>query len=355
MTKQEIQTPALLVDLDRMEANLERMAAFFRSVPAKLRPHFKNHKCPSLAARQLDAGAIGITCATLCEAECLVQYGVRSILLANEIVDPAKVRRLVELARQVDVMVCVDSEKIADDLARAGRKRQTPISVLVDVDVGLHRCGVPPGDPAVRLARAVVEKGLRFRGLMGYEGHVSRKLPGPEKEEAVAAALRPLMETKACLEREGVPVEIVSAGGTGTYSLSGCYPGVTEIQAGSYLLMDTDYRKCCTDFDLSLTMLATVLSKAGKERIIVDAGLKALSCERGIPIVKDLDGLTIRKLTAEHGIIDLQQAAAPVQVGDKIEIWVHYSDATVNLHERIYGIRNGRLEEVFQVAGRGHW
>ncbi len=351
MTKQEIETPALLVDLDRMEANLARMAAFFRTVPAKLRPHFKNLKCPALAARQLDAGAIGITCATLHEAECLVEHGVRSVLLANEIVDPAKIRRFVELARQADVIVCVDNEKVADDLARAGRNRQTTVSVLVDVDVGLHRCGAQPGDPAVRLARAVAEKGLRFRGLMGYEGHLSRKLPGPEKEEAVAAAMRPLIETKACLEREGVPVEIVSVGGTGTYSLSGCYPGVTEIQAGSYLLMDTDYRKCCTDFDLALTMLATVISKTQGERIVVDAGLKTLSCERGIPVVKDLDGLTIRKLTAEHGIIDLQKPSAPVQVGDKIEIWVHYSDATVNLHERMYGIRNGHVEEVLQVPG----
>ncbi|MGD0498131.1 MAG: DSD1 family PLP-dependent enzyme [Bryobacteraceae bacterium] len=353
MTKQEIETPALLVNLDRMEANLERMAAFFRTTPAKLRPHFKNHKCPELAARQLDAGAIGVTCATLGEAECLVQHGVGSVLLANEIADPVKIRRFVELARQADVIVCVDNEKNVDELARAGRNRGTPVSVLVDVDVGLHRCGAPPGDPAVRLARSVVEKGLRLRGLMGYEGHLSRRLPGPEKEEAVAAAMRPLMETKARLEREGLPVEIVSGGATGTYSISGCYPGVTEIQAGSYLLMDTDYRKCCADFDLTLTMLATVISKAEGEHVVVDAGLKALSCERGVPTVKDLEGLTVRKLTAEHGIIDLHAPSAPVEVGDKIELWAPYSDATVNLNERMYGIRNGRVEEIFAVDGRG--
>ena len=190
MIKQEIETPALLVDLDRMEANLERMAAFFRTVPAKLRPHFKNHKCPELAARQMDAGAIGITCATLHEAECLVQHGIRSVLLANEIVDPAKIRRIVELARQAEVIVCVDNEKVAEDLARAGRDAQTLLSVLVDIDVGQHRCGALPGGPAVRLARSIVEKGLRFRGLMGYAGHLSHQLPGPEKQEAVAATMR---------------------------------------------------------------------------------------------------------------------------------------------------------------------
>ena len=205
----------------------------------------------------------------------------------------------------------------------------------------------------MRLARAVVEKGLRLRGLMGYEGHLSRLPPGPEKEEAVAAALRPLMETKARLEAEGFPIEIVSAGTTGTYSISGCYPGVTEIQAGSYLLMDTAYRKCCTDFDLTLTMLTTVISKTEGERIVVDAGLKALSCERGLPTVKDLEGLAVNKLTAEHGIIDLHAPAAPVEVGDKIELWVHYSDGTINLNERMYGIRDGRVEEVFALEGRG--
>ena len=350
MIKQEIETPALLVDLDRMEANLERMAAFFRTVPAKLRPHFKNHRSPELAARQLHAGAIGITCSTLHEAECLVEHGVRSVLLANEIADPAKIRRLVELARQAEVIVCVDNDKAAAELARAGRDRQTPLSVLVDVDVGLHRCGVPPGEPAVRLAHSVVEKGLRFRGLMGYAGHVSHQPPGPAKEEAVAATLRPLMETKACLEREGVPVEIVSAGATGTYSSICCYPGVTEVQAGSYLLMDTNYRQTCTDFDLALTMLATVISKTDGQRVVVDAGLKALSCERGLSILKDMDGLTANRFNAEHGILDLQDSLSPVQIGDKIEFLVRYSDATINLHERMYGIRNGQVEEVFHLC-----
>jgi D-serine deaminase-like pyridoxal phosphate-dependent protein len=223
--------------------------------------------------------------------------------------------------------------------------------VLLDIDVGLHRCGVAPGEPALHLARSVVEKGLRLRGLMGYEGHVLRRPPGPEKADAVATAMAPLMETKACLEREGISIEIVSVGGTGTYSISGRYPGVTEIQAGSYLLMDTDYRQCCADFDLAITMLTTVLSKTPGERIVVDAGLKSLSCERGVPALKDLAGLATRRLTAEHGIIDIRDPAVPVQVGDRIEFWVHYGDATVNLHDRMYGMRNGRVEEVFRVEG----
>ena len=350
MIKQDIETPALLVDLDRMEANLERMAAFFRIVPAKVRPHFKNHRSLDLAMRQLDAGAIGITCDTLHEAECLVQHGVRNVLLANEIADPAKIRRVADLARQADVIVCVDDEKVADDLARESRNRQTQLSVLVDVDVGLHRCGVRPGDPALRLAHAVAEKGLRFRGLMGYAGHISHQPPGPAKDAAVATALRPVMELKACLERAGVPVEIVSAGATGTYSSSGRHSGVTEVQAGTYLLMDTNYRQVCTDFDLTLTILATVISKAEGERVVVDAGVKTLSCERGLPAVKGMDGLTASRFNAEHGIFNLQGPVSPVQIGDKIELWVRYSDATINLHDRMYGIRNGQVEEVFHLC-----
>jgi len=350
VTNHEIPTPALLVDLDRMEANLERMAAFFRTAPAKLRPHYKNHKCPELAHRQLHAGAIGLTCATLPEAECLVQHGVRQVLLANEIVDPVKMRRSVELAHQADIIFCVDDESVADDFARAGRNGQIPISVLVDVDIGQHRCGVPPGDPTMRLVRKVLATGLRFRGLMAYGGHLSHQLPGPEKAAAVAAALRPLRETKVRLEGEGIAVEIVSGNATGTYSLLEC-AGLTEVQAGTYLLMDTAYRECCTDFDLTLTVLSTVISKHGREYAVVDAGVKAISSERGIPMVKGFDGLTLRQLNAEHGIVDLGEGSPAVSIGDKIEIWVRYSDATVNLHDRMYGVRNRNVERIFQLCG----
>ena len=209
----------------------------------------------------------------------------------------------------------------------------------MDVDVGLHRCGVPPGDPTVRLVRSVLEKGLRFRGLMGYEGHLARLMPGESKTNAVVGALGPLLRTKTCLEDDGIAVEIVSVGSTGTYMSSACIPGVTEIQAGSYLLMDTNYRECCTDFDLALSVLATVISKTWHDYLVVDAGLKTLSCERGIPFVKYPEGLTLRRLNAEHGTIDLGEKAPDVQIGDRIEIWVRYSDATVNLHDRIYGVR----------------
>jgi D-serine deaminase-like pyridoxal phosphate-dependent protein len=349
MKKVQLETPALLVDLPVMEGNLRRMAEFFNQGTTKLRPHFKNHKCLALAARQLAAGAIGITCSTVEEAESLVHEGVRSVLIANEIASPAKIDRVAELRRQADVIVCVDNEKIVNIMAIVARNRQTDLHVLVDVDVGLHRCGVPPGEPALRLVRTVIDNGLKFRGLMGYQGHGPRQPPSAETEELCRAAMRALIESRDCIERHGVSVEIVSGGGTGSYSIAGRYPGVTEIQAGSYLFMDTDYRKSCTDFELALSVLTTVVSKTEGSHMVVDAGLKALSSERGMPSVKGIVGVSLRKLNAEHGIIDLHNPSAGLEPGDKIELWVHYSDATVNLNDRIYGIRDGEVEEVLQV------
>jgi len=347
---QELETPALLLDLDAMERNLQSMASFFSQGSARLRPHFKNHKCPELALRQLAAGAIGMTCATLTEAECLVRHGVRSILIANEIADPIKISRFVELARQAEVMVCVDNEKIINVIAAAARKQGIQPGVLVDIDIGLHRCGVQPGEPALRLARAVLENGLRFRGLMGYEGRV-RMAPGPEKVEVCNATIRRLIACGTFVEGAGIPVEIVSTGGTSSYSVSGRYPGVTEIQAGSYLVMDTDYLRCCTDFKPALSLLATVISKTERERVVVDAGFKTLSGDRGLPPVKDIGGLTLKRLNAEHGILHLEGSSPPLEVGDRIELWVHDADATINLHERIYGVRTGVVEECLKVEG----
>jgi D-serine deaminase-like pyridoxal phosphate-dependent protein len=351
MDKIELTTPALLLDLDRMEHNLNRMAEFFSRGPTRLRPHFKNHKCPELAKRQIAAGAIGMTCATLDETESVVASGIDHVLIANEITSREKLERFVELSKRADVIVCIDNREIADRLAGIAKRHSALANVLVDVDVGLHRCGVPPGLPAVELAKHAVSCGLRLRGLMGYEGHVLRKPPGPEKLEAARQAMRLLSETKAMIECEAIPVEIVSAGGTGSYEISGRCPGITEIQAGSYLVMDTDYATVRSDFQLALTILTTVVSKTNGERVVVDAGLKSLSCERGLPSPKDVKGASTDKLNAEHGLLSIKPNSGGPDVGEKIEMWVHYSDATINLHNRMYGIRNGVVEEVLHLRG----
>ena len=344
-----IETPALLVDLDAMEQNLRSITKFFSTQKAKLRPHFKNHRVLELAALQLQHGALGITCARLWQAEKLVHSGIREVLIANEIADEASLRRFVRLSREAPVMVAVDNASVVRDLARLARDHQANANVLVDVDLGLKRCGVPPGEPGVALARLVLEQGLRFRGIMGYEGHLQPQVPGPGKLESVRHAMEALLDTRNRIAANGIPVEIVSCGGTGDYSISGIYPGVTENQAGSFLLMDTWYAPFAPDFRVALSVLATVISKTPGERIVVDVGVKAISGERGLPSVKGISGLKLKALHAEHAPIEILDPAVPVEVGDKIEIAVHYHDGTINLHRRMYGIRNGGVERTFSI------
>jgi D-serine deaminase-like pyridoxal phosphate-dependent protein len=344
-----IETPALLVDLETMEQNLRSMTQFFSTQKAKLRPHFKNHRVLDLAALQLQRGAIGITCARLWEAERLVHSGIREILIANEIAGEAPLQRLVELSREAPVVVAVDNASVVRDLARMARNHHASVNVLVDVDLGLQRCGVQPGEPGLALARLILEQGLRFRGIMGYEGHLQPQVPGPEKLKSVRQAMEALLDTRNRIAAAGIPVEIVSCGGTGDYSISGIYPGVTENQAGSFLLMDTWYAPFAPDFKVALSVLATVVSKTPGERIVVDAGVKAISGERGLPFVKGLSGLKLKALHAEHAPIEILDPRVSVEVGDKIEIAVHYHDGTINLHRRMHGIRNAAVERVFTI------
>jgi D-serine deaminase-like pyridoxal phosphate-dependent protein len=347
LLKSQIPTPALLLDMDAMEANLARMAGFFAEGPAKLRPHYKNHKCVALARRQLAHGAVGITCATLGEAEALARSQIRGILLANEITDSTQIERFVQLARTTDIMVGIDNQRAVLALSQASARVKVPLHVVVDVDTGMGRCGVQPGTPALELARFAYAQGLHLRGVIGYEGHCVRLPPGPAKVEAVQLAMGKLVATAELLRLNGLAVDIVSAGGTGTYSISGRFPGVTEIQGGSYLVMDTDYQSVCPDFELALSVFGTVVSRTGNERLILNIGLKEISSERGMPLLKNTPGARLRKLNAEHAIVDILDPALPVQVGDHLELWAHYSDATINLHRQMFGIRNGQVEETF--------
>jgi D-serine deaminase-like pyridoxal phosphate-dependent protein len=351
MRLSEIDTPALLLDLDAMERNLAKMAGFFSAGSTKLRPHYKNHKCPALARRQLGAGAIGMTCATLAEAEALVANGIGNLLISSEIAGDRKIRRFVDLSQRTDVIAVVDNAHAARALAAAAREKGCRIGVLVDINVGQNRTGVKPGEPALELARQVLVEGLWLRGLMGYEGHVAHMQEGPEKESAYDLAMNPLMQTLCLLEQNGIPIEIVSTGGTGTHHLTRRFPAITEFQAGSYLVMDAEYRTTHTEFELALTILGTVISVTEGDRVIVDAGLKSISGEHGLPVIKSHSGLRFRKLNAEHGIIDILDPSVSLAPGQTVEIWPQYGDATINLHDRMYGVRNGQVEEVLQLQG----
>lgn len=349
MTTGDIRTPALLVDLNAMESNLQRMASFFHDKPAKLRPHFKNHKSPQLARKQLEAGAIGMTCATLREAEILVEHGVSSILIANEIASGAKFKWFADLSRRTDVMLAVDNELAVSGLAEVARSRGQQLSVVVDINIGLNRCGVEPREPALYLAQSAVQKGLRFRGIMGYDGHLQVLSAGEERCERVGTAVKSLLDSKALIEGAGIPVEIVSTAGSGTYTEAGVIPGVTEIQAGSYLLMDTLYANRGSGFARSLTLLATVISQSGSNRAVIDCGVKELSAERGLSVVKGMENVELKALHAEHGLLEARIPGACLTVGQRIELWVHYGDATVNLHRQMYAVRNGEVEDVLRI------
>lgn len=344
----DLETPALLVDLPTMEENLAKMARFFRGT-IKLRPHFKNHRVIQLACRQIEQGAHGITCARLWEAEKLIAHGIRNILIANEIAGETMVKRFAEAARQAPLILAVDNSKVVSDLARVARERGIEINVVVDVDLGLKRCGVVPGESALALAKDVLARGLRLRGLMGYEGHLQPLIPGPEKESAVRNALSTLVDCRKMIESAGIAVDIVSCGGTGDFAIAGRYTGVTENQAGSYLLMDSWYQPFAPDFNVALSVLATVISKTAGDRIIVDSGVKALSGERGLPSVKTTPALRLKALHAEHAVIEATDPQVKVELGDKIEVWAHYHDGTVHLHQRMYGIRNGVVEQVYTI------
>jgi D-serine deaminase-like pyridoxal phosphate-dependent protein len=244
-------------------------------------------------------------------------------------------------------MVGVDNERAVSALSAASVQANVELNVVVDVDDGMGRCGVPPGPPALALAQLATAQGLRFRGLIGYEGHCVRLPPGPAKVEAIQQAMGKLVGTANLIRSQGLPVEIVSAGGTGTHAISGRIPGVTEIQGGSYLLMDTDYQTICPEFELALSVLGTVISRSGNERLILNIGLKEISSERGLPVLKNTNGARLRKLNAEHAVVDILDPSFSAQVGDQLELWAHYSDATVNLHRRMFGVRNGKVEETF--------
>jgi D-serine deaminase-like pyridoxal phosphate-dependent protein len=352
---EEIDTPALLLDLDVMERNIARMAAAFRGLTAKLRPHAKTHKTPLIAHKQLAAGAVGITCAKLGEAEVMVEGGIRDILIANQIVGARKISRLVSLARHADLIVAVDDQQNVHDLSHAARAAGVSLRVLVEVDVGMHRCGVAPGEPALSLARQVEgAPGLKFAGLMGYEGHLVFVPSLEERAHRVHADMQTLIDAVSFLEARGLLVDIVSAGGTGTAMLTGRLPGITEIQAGSYVFMDGRYKTVeGVDFDWALTLLTTVISRPRPDRAIVDAGMKTLTHEFGLPRFKGREDLELVGLSEEHGTVKLRDPSVALRPGDRLELIPSHGDTTLNLHDFYYGARHGRVEAVWPIAARG--
>jgi len=352
--KAELDTPALCLDIAAVEANIRRMANLFKDTPVRLRPHSKTHKSPMLARMQLAAGAIGITCAKVGEAEVMAQAGIRDILIANQIVTPTKITRLVNLAAYSDVMVAVETMENADALNAAALAKGVRLRVVIEVDIGMGRCGTLPGEETLALAQHIQTlPGLRFCGLMGYEGHLVMVPDWAERKQKTLAEVARLTGTADLLRKNGIPVEIVSSGGTGTHEITGHIAGVTELQVGSYMTMDAQYRESVgVRFDYALTMLCTVISTRGSGHAIIDAGLKTITRDFGMPICLHPGGWVVTGLSEEHGALK-RTDGPPLRAGDQVELVPNHGCTTINLHDYYHVMRDGRLEALWPIACRG--
>ena len=285
-TLDQLESPQLLIDLDVLDANLQRMRNNFADRPLDIRIHFKSLKCGGLARYLCGKGMTKFLCAKLNEAEVLAESGITDLFVANQIIGAPKLRRLCELAKRAQVRVCVDDAANVEEMGRAARAAGVTVDVLVEVDVGMGRCGVDPGAPALELARHVRrQEGLRFVGLQGYDGHLQLIADAEEQRHRCLDSLEKLVGTRRLLEQNDIPVEVVTGAGTGTSAIVGHFNGMTEIQPGSFLLMDNAYHAVRPEFACSLSVLCTVISRR-PGRYVLDAGSKAISKDFGLPAIK---------------------------------------------------------------------
>ncbi len=364
IAKADLPSPCLLLDLDAFEANLQRMAEHASNAGLGLRPHAKTHKCSEIAKRQVGAGALGVCVATIREAEAMAAAGIGGLLLTSESVGVNKIHRLVRLCqRKPDTMAVVDHPGNASDLDAAAGAAGIEISVLIDVDPLGRRTGVQPGQGAVSLAERVDRlPNLRLRGVHGYCGASSHVNGFEERRRHSETYMLPVLETFAAMRKKGLPAEIMSGASTGTYNIDSAFDGMTELQVGSYALMDVDYRRIggssgevYDDFQNALHVLATVISKNHDDIATVDAGLKALATDRSFgPVVARPEGLTYAFRGDEHGALTLGASQTEVRLGDKVELVVPHCDPNVNLYDRMYCVRGDDVLQVWKIDARGH-
>jgi 3-hydroxy-D-aspartate aldolase len=363
MTRSEIPTPALLVDLDRLERNIRKMAAHVKAAGKKLRPHAKTHKCPDIARLQIAAGAVGVCVAKVGEAEVMAAAGIRNLLITTEVVGPEKIGRLLKvLERQAETLVVVDNPANVAELAAAMARAGRVLNVLVDVEVGGRRTGVEPGEPALDLGRLVKSQpALNLRGLQGYAGQCAHVMGFEERRRTSRRWMGRLMKTRELFVKHGLAVEIVSGGSSGTFNIDSELEDLTELQAGSYCVMDLDYRRiggkagpANDEFEMALTVLTTVVSVPSEELAIVDAGFKAFSTDKPfVPEPVEWPGVEYSWAGDEHGRLTVTQPGRRPPLGERIEFFPPHCDPTINLYDRIYAMRGDKVEAVWEVSGRG--
>lgn len=350
----ELDTPVLLVDVEALDANIGLLAGVLRDRGKAWRPHAKAHKSPAIAHRQVRAGALGITCAKLGEAEVFAASGIDDILIANQVVGPIKTRRLAALARSIDVMVAVDSLGNAREINAAAEAAGSFPRVLIEINSGMNRAGVEPGDAAVELAKQIAALGqIRFSGVMAWEGHTVGIADSELRARQIRESIDLLLMTAEEIRAVGLPVEIVSCGGTGTFLTVSEMPGVTEIQAGGGIFGDAFYRRLDVPVEPALSLQVTVTSRPSTTTIVVDAGRKTVDPSNHPPSVIGLDYVDSIGLSAEHGTIRLSRHSQTPRVGDHLHLAIGYSDQAVHLHEQLVATRNGQVEAIWPTEARG--
>ncbi|KAK7108206.1 hypothetical protein V1264_015985 [Littorina saxatilis] len=356
----DIDTPALVVCLNKLEENVGKMNTAMEKYPGvAVRPHVKTHKCPEVARMQMRAGAVGMCCQTLTEAEAMVGGGVADVFITNELVGKTKLRRLASLARQAAVSITVDDAANLQDISDVATEMGVTIHIAIEVNVGQDRCGVEPGEPAVSLAKLATSlPGVTFKGIHCYNGWNQHVRSTEERSNAVNKVVDLTRKTLEALKAAGLECPYVTGGGTGTFHFEAASKVFTEVQPGSYVFMDADYYKNLardgnfdTEFLQSLFVLTTVQSAAASgERVVLDAGLKAVSLDSGVPMLSQRPDLTYHSGGDNHGIVT---PGGDLPVGSKVWLIPGHCDPTVNLYDWIVGLRDGKVECVWPVSGRG--
>ncbi len=351
----EIDTPAAVIDLDLVRRNIETMASMLRDTPVHIRPHVKTHKTPQVAHMQIAAGAPGVTAAKVGEAEAMVAGGVTDILIANQIVGAIKIERLGQLAESATLTVAVDDAANVADLSAMAQRRGVTIGVVVDIEIGMKRCGVAPGQPVVELARRVLESpGLDLVGLMGYEGHTVTIPDAGERETAVRRSLALVIESKEQCEAAGIEIREVTGGATNTIESTRQVDGWTELQCGTYATMDAWYRPMSGHlFENAFWILSRVISRPTTDRLVLDCGRKSIPEEpAGMPIIDEPEELELIGLSEEHAKVDIH-GASDARPGDTVRVTPWHGCTTFNLHDSVYVLQGDEVVDIWPVTGRG--
>jgi D-serine deaminase-like pyridoxal phosphate-dependent protein len=347
--RNELVTPALILDLEILRRNLALMAELMKPMPAKLRPHIKVHKSPHIARMQMEAGAIGIGTATIWEAIVIVRAGIRDVFVINQVVGSEKVRAAALLAREIPLKVAVDDDANAEALSKAAQEAGSEIGCLVEVDTGMQRCGVGSAEEALKLARRIVElAGLRFDGLTGYEGHCSLEFHKAKREWMARKAMDYFVGVADLLISNGLPCPILSAAGTGTWEITAANPRITEIQPGSYATNDGYHVRLDPRFRQATTVLATIISRR-PDHIVTDAGKKTVGAAEAV--LKDYD-YPVYRYDEEHGIFDIY-GPCPLKVGDTVELFPGYTPFAVSYFDVYHVVEGDKVVDIWPVIPRG--